>query len=1036
MTRTEATINRNAPSLRTRYITLTLILGLLAVSTVLFFYRGIHSTKQQATSEFEGIHQQLNLLASINNTLVNIYRNTDLFLLDPSQGGHAALTGQLITTSIQSSRLLGDLLPHDQPEVITAVERLGNLFSELNVAVSNLIESRMNIDQQYPGMAISADQMLKPQHAVSNNLLLLIDEIESGGLKPLSAEIYPSLLKTHSIWISEISQMRIYLANRLASFSSDILIQQAASLDHLHHKLLANIQRLEFLYASEDSFEGLAAIRDIASNVLDWHHMFQQVRAISESGQWRSDSHIMQSVIIPQTDAIAAAIANVENLLNAEKERVSEQLEINSGTLNLLLFIIILLFLLFISAIIFSLDRMIFKPISAVVNALELKALGKESPELCAGKSREIGYLINAYQQMDQQVSQRQEALHNSEQLLLAMAENYPNAYVSIIESDLTVGFTSGQEYKKLGVNPDHYIGQTIEQVFGEQAATIRHHYQKAFAGEESTFELTINNQHQLYHAIPLQVEDGSIPRILAVVENITDRKLAIQRIHESEKRYRTIFEGAPEGVWLIGPDRRTLEVNRRLCEILGYQREEIIGKVPMEFADEENQKIFKQQTGKIGTTDRREYAIELRHKDGHNIPTYFSASTLFSSSGEVLEAVAFVTDLTEQKGAETALRRAQKMDAIGQLTGGIAHDFNNLLGIILGNLELLERQLSADEKLHKRVASIRKASERAVNLTKQLLSFSRDKAAQLALTDINQVIAAMDSLISRSITPKIEVEYRFSDALWQTEIDPGDFEDTLLNLIINARDAMSGHGHLTIETRNTTLDGIYCERHPTATPGEYVELAVSDSGIGIPHEQQEHIFEPFFTTKEQGKGTGLGLSMVFGFIKRSRGCINVYSEPGVGTTFRIYLPRAEGDIQATERHPMPLEALPTGSETILAVDDESALLELAREALEALGYRVLTATDGSQALQLLDENPTIDLLFSDVVMPGGINGYELAEEATSRRPELKVLLTSGYTERAISRNGQVRFDANLLSKPYTYAELAHRVHAMLKPQQ
>ena len=350
---------------------------------------------------------------------------------------------------------------------------------------------------------------------------------------------------------------------------------------------------------------------------------------------------------------------------------------------------------------------------------------------------------------------------------------------------------------------------------------------------------------------------------------------------------------------------------------------------------------------------------------------------------------------------AEDAQRRSQKMDAIGQLTGGIAHDFNNILAIILGNLEILKTKIPDNDKLLERIETINKAGLRAADLTKQLLSFSRSQAAQLTVTNINQAIGEMDSLIARSLTPEVEVEYQFADKLWLTEIDPGDFKDTLLNLCINAHDAMAGHGHLIIETRNTTLENEYCIQNTDATPGQYVELSVSDNGEGI-------------------------------FIKRSKGCIKVYSEPGIGTTFRLYLPRVHGEEPLNEQDDEQTETLPHGQETILAVDDEAMLLELTRESLETLGYRVLIASDGEQALQRLNEEPNIDLLFSDVVMPGGINGYELAKQATASRPNLKVLLTSGYTEKAMRHNGNARFNDNLLSKPYSRSDLAHQVRLML----
>ncbi len=380
----------------------------------------------------------------------------------------------------------------------------------------------------------------------------------------------------------------------------------------------------------------------------------------------------------------------------------------------------------------------------------------------------------------------------------------------------------------------------------------------------------------------------------------------------------------------------------------------------------------------------------------------------------------------------EKILRQAQKMDAIGQLTGGIAHDFNNLLSIILGNLELLQRHYVADEKSKKYIAAIHKSSQRAADLTRQLLSFSRRQSAQIKATKISDVINDMEDLIARSITPQVEVVTDYADDLWLTDIDPGDFQDALLNLIINARDAMSGRGRLTLEASNCLLDSGYCSLNPNVKEGEYIKLSVSDNGTGIARDQQEHIFEPFFTTKPPGKSTGLGLAMVFGFTSRSHGHIKVYSELGIGTTFHIYLPRSKSQAGDITRLQKSIGELPEGNETLLIVDDETDLLALAEESLSVQGYRVITAVDGQQALQKLLEIPDISLLFSDVVMPGGLNGYELAEQACDHYPEIKVLLTSGYTEKAIARNGQARFNANMLNKPYSQAELIRKIRILL----
>lgn len=404
---------------------------------------------------------------------------------------------------------------------------------------------------------------------------------------------------------------------------------------------------------------------------------------------------------------------------------------------------------------------------------------------------------------------------------------------------------------------------------------------------------------------------------------------------------------------------------------------------------------------------------------------------------GQLAEAFNYMTatiakEMAGRELAEKAQRRSQKMDAIGKLTGGIAHDFNNLLGVILGNLELLEDYAHHDEKITKRIHIIEKAGLRAADLTRQLLSFSRREAKQVSTININQAISEMTEIITRSLTPEIEVKYIMSEELWLTEIDKGDFSDALLNLCINARDSITGHGYLTIETRNITLDEAACEQSSGLRPGQYIELAVSDTGEGIPNELKDRIYEPFFTTKDQGKGTGLGLAMVYGFVERSNGYIKCDSTMGVGTTFYIYLPKDHAEKFTSLQNDKQIETMPHGNETILVVDDEEALQELAKEILQAQGYRVLTASDGRQALEQLTQHPEINLLFSDIVMPDGINGFELAEQAISHRDDLKILFTSGFDENAESHNNRVRFNTNRLNKPYSQVELITQVRSML----
>lgn len=421
-----------------------------------------------------------------------------------------------------------------------------------------------------------------------------------------------------------------------------------------------------------------------------------------------------------------------------------------------------------------------------------------------------------------------------------------------------------------------------------------------------------------------------------------------------------------------------------------------------------------------------------LLNKDGTEFHITDNAAPIKDNNNMTIGVILVFHDITKHRQTEEALRRSQKMDAIGQLSGGIAHDFNNILSAILGNIELLELQASLEDKTLKRFKTIKHSAQRAADLTRQLLGFSRMTATSKKATNINQVIEDMQTLVVHSLTPQVEVKQQLADDLWLTEIDRGDFEDVLLNLVLNARDAMPGGGRVTVETSNCSLDESYCALNPDVSPGDYIELAVSDSGIGISAADQERIFEPFFTTKPQGKGTGLGLAMVFGFVKRSRGNIKIYSETDIGSTFRLYLPRASSKkMQAAADGKKSLD-MPRGNETILVVDDEIALLKLVEETLQLQGYNVITAENAANALQKLAEVPEIHMLFSDVVMPGGMNGYELAEKVNASQPGVKVMLTSGYTEMAMARNGQARFNATLLSKPYTLAKLSQRVREML----
>ncbi|MFD1107803.1 response regulator [Pseudoroseomonas ludipueritiae] len=386
-----------------------------------------------------------------------------------------------------------------------------------------------------------------------------------------------------------------------------------------------------------------------------------------------------------------------------------------------------------------------------------------------------------------------------------------------------------------------------------------------------------------------------------------------------------------------------------------------------------------------------------------------------------------------ERQRAETQLRQAQKMEALGNLTGGVAHDFNNLLQVIHGNLELLARDLSGQPEAARRVEHALGAVDRGARLAAQLLAFARRQPLQPRVVNIARFLHGLDDMLSRSLGEQVEIETMIASGLWNTLVDPGQVENALLNLAINARDAMEGHGRLTIEASNVTLDAAYARMHPEAEPGEYVMLAVTDTGSGMSAEVMEKVFEPFFTTKPEGKGTGLGLSMVYGFVRQSGGHVRIESEPGHGTTIRLYLPRCERAEERDDRRGGG-PAL-GGKETVLVVEDDLAVREVVVDTLTSLGYTVLRARDAEGAMAIIESGMTVDLLFTDVVMPGPMRSTELVERARSMQPRMAVLFTSGYAENTIVHGGRVDAGVELLTKPYSQKALARKLRHVLANQ-
>ena len=417
------------------------------------------------------------------------------------------------------------------------------------------------------------------------------------------------------------------------------------------------------------------------------------------------------------------------------------------------------------------------------------------------------------------------------------------------------------------------------------------------------------------------------------------------------------------------------------------------------------------------------------RCKDGSVFPVEITANRL-EFHGESY-GIAFSRDITERKKLEAQFFQAQKMEAVGQLAGGVAHDFNNLLGVILGYSELLLEKQDAAQPQFRQLEEIKKAAKYGASLTRQLLAFSRKQVLEPKVLDLNQLIADMLKMLQRLIGEDVALTFVPTASLGSVKVDPGQIEQVLMNLVINARDAMPNGGKLTIETENVELDQAYFNQHSSGTPGPHVLLAVSDTGTGMDADTQARIFEPFFTTKEKGKGTGLGLATVYGIVKQSGGYVWVYSEPGHGTTFKVYFPRF-AEVGASEKADIAPKATPQGSETILLVEDAEPLRELTRLFLEGAGYTVLEASSGAEALEKSrGHTGPIHLLVTDVIMPG-MSGADLARKLRAERPESGIIFISGYTDDAIAHHGVLESGVTLLVKPFTRDALTSKVREVL----
>ncbi|MBB3195337.1 hybrid sensor histidine kinase/response regulator [Roseateles terrae] len=620
-----------------------------------------------------------------------------------------------------------------------------------------------------------------------------------------------------------------------------------------------------------------------------------------------------------------------------------------------------------------------------------------------------------------------------------------------------------------LGAKHPAALGAPLQSVWSEVWSDVSGLINEALAGQgvhRENMPLQVNRNGREEPAwfsfiyTPVRDEAGAVQGMVCSVWETTDKVLRLQQLDDSERQFQTLFERIDEGFCVIefidgphGPLSDYVHVlanpayaaNAGIPNVVGQKvremvpaeaegwveiyRNVLLSGVPIRFERELERtgRYLELAAFRVEPVERRQVAVLFQ-----DVTQRHRTDQALRELNDTLER-RVQEELDHRLRTEEALRQSQKMEAVGQLTGGIAHDFNNMLAVVVSSLDLLARKYLRDDALAMRyVDSARNATRRAAQLTQRLLAFSRQQPLKPEAVNANRLVAGMSDLLRHSMGGAIEIETVLGGGLWRTHADPNQLENAILNLSVNARDAMPDGGRLTIETANAHLDERYTSEQVGVFPGQYVMVAVSDTGSGMTPEVITRAFDPFFTTKEVGRGTGLGLSQVYGFVKQSGGHVRIYSELAQGTTVKIYLPRLlnapDEDVTPVASLPMPLS---DGQETVLVVEDEESVRRSSVDALTELGYRVLEASGGEAALKLIDSHPEIALVFADVVMPG-MNGRKLAEEVRRRRPALKVLFTTGYTRNAVVHNGVLDAGVELLGKPFTLDELAARVRAVL----
>jgi PAS domain S-box-containing protein len=677
------------------------------------------------------------------------------------------------------------------------------------------------------------------------------------------------------------------------------------------------------------------------------------------------------------------------------------------------------------------------RPLAAMTAAVEGFARNG-SVDVPVGAGGEIGVLARAFARMVAEVRANRAALVDSEAKFRALFANNPLAVWAFDRETLRIVEANEAALARYGyarsdierlriidlMPPEDRPRSTLGQ---DSAARPARH----FDGRHMLRDGTIINVEVTAHDMDL----AGRPVTVAVINDITERERAQQALRESEQLARGIIDTALDAFLQLDERGRIVEWNAQAEVIFGWKRYEAVGQtfgdllVPASIRQHYDAAFAQSVGNPASPVLGRRYETLLLRRDGSEVMVDLAATVLRRRAGSLFNA--FIRDLTDKRVAEEQLRQAQKLDAVGKLTGGIAHDFNNILTVITGTIDILARAVAKDKTLASIAKMIDDAAERGAELTRRLLAFARKQPLQPRVTDINALVHDAATLLRPSLGEQVEIELMLEEDAWPALVDPNQLVTALVNLALNARDAMGDGGKVTLETGNVILDEAYAAANPDVQPGAHVMIAVSDTGSGIPAAIRDQVFEPFFTTKDVGKGTGLGLSMVYGFVKQSGGHVKIYSEDGHGTSVKIYLPRtSEASDRADDTPKVP--ALAGGREAILIAEDDELVRNYVVAQLRSLGYATQAVACSSEALNLIEQGHQFDLLFTDVIMPGGMNGRELGEEAVKRRPSLRVLYTSGYTDNAVMHHGRLDPGVALLNKPYRKTDLARKIREVL----